>query len=799
MKELSTGAAVAWDVAVQEAVAALSQYIEPEHIFIALMSLDKVMARTPEQMGLDKDQWLALKGEYLSIDAVIRRFALDMTTLRRAVRDRFRKTAPGGYVRAEKVIHRSDAAKAVFNRAEGRAADAPRLTAMHLMAALLDNPAPAVSAALAEAKADRVGLKAALGDAAGGAPRAGGGANGAPGAPNVSGTPYLDRFGRDLTREASEGKLGPFIGRRKELLQVIQTLARASKNNPVLVGEAGVGKTAVAEAVAMRAVEGKDAQVLGGKRIVELNLGALQGGTKYRGEFEERLTNIIGEVGSNPGLILFIDEIHNLIGAGKAEGSMDAANLLKPALARGGFSCIGATTIAEYRRYIEGDPALERRFEKIIISEPARDEAVQILKGKRPKWEKHHGCVISDRAIEAAVDLSIRFDTDHQLPDKAIDLVDKAGARTRVPVLSMRPGGKMTMDAGPTGATVNEETVGRVLSEKIGVPFEIIMGQAGNAASRILELEPFLKKRIIGQDAAIERVCQRLRLSYSGMRGRSGPLAVFLLLGPSGVGKTELARSISAFLFGGGGETSMIRIDMSEFMEEHSTAKLIGAPPGYVGYEEEGQLTGRLRTTPYSVVLLDEVEKAHPRVFDIFLQVFDEGRLTDSKGRTIDARNAIFIMTSNISAGTRRDRPVGFLEEQGAEDAAEAMTLASVKEFFRQELINRIDEMIAFQPLGHDDARRILAGMLEGVARQAKDRHGTTVVFSDEAASLLAQEGFSPEFGVRELRRTVERLVESPLATLVLNGRIKTSPRWSVVCNAGALSIIPEGHNASKA
>ncbi|MBI5885837.1 MAG: ATP-dependent Clp protease ATP-binding subunit [Deltaproteobacteria bacterium] len=790
MKELSAAAALVWDIAVQEAVSAQEEFIEPHHLFIAVMSLEKVKARTPEQLGVDQGRFQALQWEYLEVDQVLKRFALEMTALRRAVREAARKCAPGGFVRTENVVHRSGRTKAVFNAADVLARNANRITSMHLMAALLESPAPPIAVALAKTKTGFGEFKEAFIIAAEGGKTKPADASGDEGATS---TPYIDRYARDLTQEARDNKLGPFVGRRKEMLQIIQTLARSAKNNPVLVGEAGVGKTAVVEALAVRVVEGKDPQVLDNKRIMELNLGALQGGSKYRGEFEERLTNIIEEVRANPDLIIFIDEIHNLMGAGKAEGSMDATELLKPALARSDFRCIGATTMDEYRRYIELDPALERRFERIFINEPSRDEAVQIIKGIRPKWEKHHGCSISDKAIEAAVDLSIRFDADHQLPDKAIDLVDKAGAATQVPILSMGRDGRAAPSGGACSGAVTEQTVAHVLSEKTGIPLEILMGQTHG--TRILELEPFLKGRIKGQGPAIERVCQRLRLSYSGMRGRGGPIAVLLLLGPSGVGKTELARSMAAFLFGS--ETSMIRIDMSEFMEEHSTSKLIGAPPGYVGYQEEGQLTGRLRTTPYCVVLLDEVEKAHPRVFDLFLQVFDEGRLTDAKGRTIDARNAIFIMTSNIRSKNRDERHVGFIkarpDEKDGADFVDAMSLEAVKGFFRQELINRIDEVVTFRPLEPDDVSEILRMILLSVAKDLLAKHGVAIAFSDEAVAFMAAAGFSPEFGVRELKRTVERLLQAPLSTLILNGQIKASPNWRVVYSNERLSIVPDG------
>ena len=593
---------------------------------------------------------------------------------------------------------------------------------------------------------------------------------------------YLDRYGRDLTQMARDGKLGPFVGRRPELLQIIQTLARRSKNNPVLVGEAGVGKTAIVEALALRAVGGKDSQILGDKRIIELNMGALMGGTKYRGEFEERLNHILKEVQANPEVILFIDEIHMLVGAGQTgDGSMDAANLIKPALARGELRCIGATTISEYRRNIESDPALERRFEKIIVNEPSRDETIEILKGLRHKWEEHHQARITDQALQAAVDLSIRFDGDHQLPDKAIDLIDKAGARTRIPILSMMAGDKAASGTHVNGE-VTELTVARVLSEKIGVPLDVITGHLGSSEkSRLLELEAYLKKRIIGQDDAVERVCKRLIMAHAGLAERHGPLAVFLFLGSSGVGKTEMARSLAEFLFGN--EADMIRLDMSEYMEEHSFSKMIGSPPGYIGHEEEGQLTGKLRTKPHSIVLLDEIEKAHPRIFDLFLQVFDDGRLTDSKGRTADAKNAIFIMTSNISASKQAD--LGFLPSKQSKNEI----LHEVAKRFRPEFINRVNEQIIFQSLGQADVRKILKPMLEEIQQSLQKQYEVTLQIDEQAEIFIASSGYNPQYGARELRRTVEKLVQIPLSELILDGKLEQGSQWQLVKQGDGLEF----------
>jgi ATP-dependent Clp protease ATP-binding subunit ClpC len=441
------------------------------------------------------------------------------------------------------------------------------------------------------------------------------------------------------------------------------------------------------------------------------------------------------------------------------------------------------------RRHVEADPALERRFEKIIINEPSRDDALEILKGLRGKWEEHHRARISDAAIAAAVDLSIRFDADHQLPDKAIDLLDKAGARTKIPMLSMKQGEKDA--SGAVLGEVTELTIARVLSEKIGVPLDVITGQLGGAEkSRLLELEAFLKKRVIGQDEAIARVCKRLIMAHAALAERSGPLAVFLFLGPSGVGKTELARSLAEFLFGS--EADMIRLDMSEYMEEHSFSKMIGSPPGYIGHEEEGQLTGKLRTKPHTIVLLDEIEKAHPRIFDLFLQVFDDGRLTDSKGRTADAKNAIFIMTSNLGGSNDFSR-LGF---GGSDEERLKSQLREVAKHFRPELINRINEQIIFKSLGMEDVRRILKPMLEEIRQSLEKQYQVTLSINEQAEIFIAQEGYDPKYGARELRRVVEKLVQIPLSELILAGKLSKGSQWRLAQEGKELKF--NSHNKTK-
>jgi ATP-dependent Clp protease ATP-binding subunit ClpC len=784
MKELSFPASAAWQIAAQEAAAGKHPLIEAEHLLMGICSLEKIL-RSGAANDLDPLSQRTLQAETAALEEVLGACELDSTSLRRSVRQRLGK---GNAQRAENIVHRSQACKQIFQRADTLAGAGGEITCIHLLAAILEQPPAAVTSALEAAgvKPEAL-LERAQARIPSPAPAAGELMRVQPGGPQRAqvGTHFLDRYGRDLTQAAREGKLGPFIGRRQELLQIIQTLARRSKNNPVLVGEAGVGKTAVVEALAVRAAEGKDAQVLGGKRIIELNMGALVGGTKFRGEFEDRLTHLLDEVRTHPDVILFIDEIHTVVGAGRAEGSMDAANLMKPALARGDLRCIGATTISEYRRHIEADPALERRFEKIIINEPTPEEALEILRGLRCKCEEHHQVCITDQALQAAVDLSIRFDGDHQLPDKAIDLVDKAGARTRIPILSMFAGGKPPASTNALRACeINALTIAQVLSEKIGVPLEIIAGHLdGLERSRLLDLETFLKKRIVGQDEAVESVSRRLLMAHAGLVRRRGPLAVFLFLGPTGVGKTEVSRLLAEFLFGDASQ--MIRLDMSEYMEEHSAAKLIGSPPGYVGHEEEGQLTGKLRSKPYSVVLLDEIEKAHPRVFDLFLQVFDDGRLTDAKGRTADSHNAIFVMTSNISAG--KGAGLGFL---GSEQAGNSET-ESLHKLFRAEFINRIDEQITFRSLDEIDVRKILQPMLAEINRNLYEHYKAVLNVENEAEMFLARVGYSPKYGARELRRVVERLVQVPLSKLILSGEIHKHKDWRLVCEDQGLKLVP--------
>jgi ATP-dependent Clp protease ATP-binding subunit ClpC len=769
MKPLSIAVDTAWKLAVWEASAAKSEYIEKEHAVVGLMSLEKVSAGKPDDMKLNREQWNNVRAEWAAVREVLCACSLDATVLRRELR---KAIGEGSHQRTENVIHRSPECKAFFKIAAALAGEAPAVSALHLLAAIVGEPGALLEKLLADHSVTPADLKTKLLERA----TQGFKVPVEEGAQKEQPKSYLEKFGKDLTQAARDGKLGPFVGRREELLQVIQTLARNSKNNPVVVGEPGVGKTAVVEALAVRLVEGKVPEFLQGSRIIELNMGILVAGTSYRGEFEERLTGIIREATEQKDVILFIDEIHTLIGSGKASGSMDAAQILKPALARGELRCIGATTMAEYRKHIETDAALERRFEKVIVEEPTQSECVEMLKGIREKLEHHHGCMIDDDAITSAVELSIRFDSDHRLPDKAIDLLDRAGAKKQAPRLTM-------VGKNSSVGTINAESIADVLAIKLGMPRDIISGHLGGTFKAHLQgLAVRLKERVIGQDAAIDAVAQRLIMAYSGISLRKGPLGVFLFLGPSGVGKTELARSLACELFGS--ETAMIRLDMSEYREEHSTSKLVGSPPGYVGYEEEGQLTGKLRTKPYSILLLDEAEKAHPKVFDLFLQLFDEGRITDAKGRTVDAGNTIIILTSNINAS--KVKQLGF----GAQDEPlKSEDIPELKQFFRPELLNRLDEKILFRSLDKDDICRILEPILKSICTRLKDQHGITLEIDQQVLELLADKGYKPEFGARELKRVVERELEMKLAEKILSSTSASKQIWKIIVSDRVIEI----------
>lgn len=627
-------------------------------------------------------------------------------------------------------------------------------------------------------------------------------------------TPTLDEYGRDLTKQAAEDKLDPVIGRDKEIERVIQVLSRRTKNNPVLIGEPGVGKTAIVEGLAQRIHEGKVPEVLEGKRVMTLDMASVVAGSKYRGEFEERFRKITNEIMESGDVILFIDELHTVIGAGAAEGAIDAANILKPALARGELQCVGATTLNEYRKHIEKDAALERRFQPITVGEPTVEETIQILKGLRDRYEAHHKVEITDASIEAAAKLSDRYISDRFLPDKAIDLIDEAASRVRLQSNTAPPDLKAmekeleeirqekqaavteqdfekaarlrdaeheakeklqklqeewNKEKGSNNTTVTEEDIAMVVSSWTGVPLTQL---AQEESERLLKLEEILHKRVIGQDEAVVAVSKAVRRARAGLKDPKRPVGSFIFLGPTGVGKTELARALAEALFGD--EDAMIRLDMSEFMERHTVSKLIGAPPGYIGYDEAGQLTEKVRRRPYSVVLFDEVEKAHPEVFNVLLQVLEDGRLTDAQGRTVDFRNTVLIMTSNVGASTfKRGKRLGFgtTEDDGYKEMKSDI-MSELKKTFRPEFLNRIDETIVFHALAQEDIRKIVDLMLVEVEGRLAD-HDLKLHVTEEAKDELAGEGFSEEYGARPLRREILRSIEDPISEALLQGQFK--------------------------
>jgi ATP-dependent Clp protease ATP-binding subunit ClpC len=785
---LTAGAEAAWMIAAGEAAVGGHPRIDPAHLLIGVLSLGK-LGPGAESAGLGVSAAL-VRDENARLHEAVAAAGLDATRLRRRARVQLGRGPVQGPPPGP--LSRSLTCKAVFAAAEAFAGSDRPVGVAHLLAALAEEVDVVTARIIRQGGGESAKLRAALLAAASGEPPPLP-ATDAP-SPGVAapapGTPTLDRFGRDLTALARKGEIGPIIGRRREILAVLQTLARSSKNNPLLVGEAGVGKTAVVEAIAIRAAEGKDPAVLAGKRIVELSVGALLGGTVHRGAFEERVQSVVAEARAHPEVIVFIDELHALVGAGRAgQGGFDAANLLKPALARGDLRCIGATTLEEYRRFIESDSALERRFERVLVEEPGRDETLEILRGLRARLERHHTVTITDEALAAAVDLSVRFESDRRLPDKAIDLVDKAAARTRRPTPSLLRS-PTAVDKSPTveAPPVTAAIVARVLAEKRRIPLDLVTETLdGGMGSRLLTLEGFLREHLLGQEEALARVSRRLRLAFATPRGRRGPGAVLLFLGPSGVGKTETARLLAEHLFGSA--SGMIRIDMSEFMEEHSVAKLIGSPRGHVGHEEEGQLTDAIRSKPHALLLLDEVEKAHPRVLDVFLQLFDEGRLTDAKGRPADGRQLVVVMTSNLGATGVRPAP-GFIRQGPNDSAPPAPDLRGV---FRLELLNRINEIITFRELDLDDVEAIVGRALAELTSAVEHRHGVRVRVTPEAARFAAQQTTLASPGARGARRTVERLVNGPLGALVLTGKLTRHTAWVVVYDEGGIYLLPEG------
>lgn len=642
---------------------------------------------------------------------------------------------------------------------------------------------------------------------------------------NNSATPLLDKYGRDLNILAQEEKIDPVIGRNREIERVIQILSRRTKNNPILIGEPGVGKTAVTEGLAQRLINGNIPKVLASKRIISLNMASLVAGTKYRGDFEDRLKKIIDEIIENKNIILFIDEMHTLVGAGAAEGSMDAANILKPALSRGEIQVIGATTLKEYKKYIEKDSALERRFQTIMVNEPSAEDAISILKGIRNKYEEFHCAKITDEAIKAAVKISQRYITDRFLPDKAIDLMDEAAAKVRLKTVNiptnisqleqkiqdLKKAKEKAIDnqdyelaatirdqeiqikeelataktawetQNNAQIAVTEEDIADVATLWTGIPVKRLVAKE---ADRLLHIEAIIHKRVVGQNEGVNAVAKAIRRARAGLKDPKRPIGSFLFLGPTGVGKTELARSLAEAIFGD--ESAMIRFDMSEYMEKHTVSRMLGAPPGYIGYDEGGLLTDAVRRKPYAVILLDEIEKAHPDIFNILLQVLDDGRLTDSQGRTVDFKNTVIIMTSNAGAfklQPQKTNTMGFAvnEDKQIKQNAKKIVMDEVKRQFKPEFLNRIDEIIIFEPLTDKELTQIVTLLLNDVQKRLAEMD-IELIIKDEVKSYLLKHGTDTIYGARPLKRAVQRYLQDPLAEQLLQKNIKSMQKIIVDC-----------------
>ena len=678
------------------------------------------------------------------------------------------------------------------------------------------------------------GMESRGGAQPGGAPRTQ--AGGKPSDAAIKNCPTLSSYGRDLTALAKEGKLDPIIGRDGETERVIQILARRQKNNPCLIGEPGVGKTAVVEGLAQRIADGNIPEMLRDKTIVTVDIPSMIAGAKYRGEFEERLKNVMAEVAKRPDIILFIDEIHTLVGAGAAEGALDAANILKPALSRGEMQLIGATTISEYRQHIEKDAALERRFQSVMVGEPTPEESILILRGLRDKYEAHHKLKISDEALEAAVNLSKRYINDRYLPDKAIDLVDEAASRLRISSFTSPPDikaieksieelsrskeeaikaqnfeeaarlrdeehamraklenekVKWQQSREDSKLVVTKDDIADVVTAWTGIP---VRQMESEESKKLLNLDKILKESIIGQSEAVDAVAKAIRRGRMGLKDPKRPLGSFIFLGPTGVGKTELAKALARVMFGD--ESAMIRVDMSEYMEKHSVSKMIGSPPGYVGYDEGGQLTEKIRRKPYSVVLFDEIEKAHPDVFNVMLQILDDGVLTDAQGRKVDFKNTVIILTSNVGAAaiTEKSKTLGFTSGAATDEQTTIRNnvMQALKATFRPEFLNRLDEIIVFNRLSDADIRKI-ASLLLGELKQRVNDLGVDITFDDSLIAFVAEKGFDPVYGARPLRRAITSLVEDSFSEAMLEGKIKAGD--SIVAKAADGKVVYEPIN----
>jgi len=813
MPYLSTASQLAFNLAAWEAQALSSKYVDTEHLFLGLCKIEDILKLDKSPIAeLDEKEWQVAIKDINEFNNLLTAKGFDPKNARRLTRKLLKEsmTDPGVFSG-----HRTQRCRNVFALAEGILTDFEKtmvvisLNLKYLMAAILCSPSTCLDTLFVEININRNDLLKCFGISDEYVKlvrqktyynipieEADNKNQNQHKSSIVTSTPLLAKFSRDVTQLAKEGKLNPTIGREKEIIRIAQILMQQKKNNPILVGDAGVGKTAVVEGFATKIVQDNAPKQIRNYKIFELNMGSLVAGTKYRGEFEERLEGIIKEAASNPNIILFIDEMHTVIGAGAAGGSLDAGNILKPALARGTIKCIGATTTAEYRKYIEKDAALERRFQLIWIDEPTKAEAVQILTGLKKRFEEHHRIIIPDDVVEKTIELSMRYLPDFHLPDKALDILDQACARFMLKTFSPI----INENSGKTIDQLGIEDVARVVSDRCRIPIESLTTEDKD---RLLNIEDHLKKRVMGQDYAVREISKAIKAAKTGLKDPNKPL-VFLFAGSTGTGKTELAKALADFLFYD--EKHLITFDMTEYQEKHSIAKLIGSPPGYIGYDEEGQLTGKIRTNPYSVILFDEIEKAHPDIFDIFLQIFDEGRLTDAHGRRVNFSESIIILTSNLG-NNLASRKIGFgvdksnsekkeiVEGSSSEDIDtnwkkyEAQIHNAIDNTFKPEFLNRIQKTIIFYPLTKETLKKIISEKIIASLNNRLTPKNIQVILSDDAFNYLIDKGYDETFGARGMQRTFDKYVSEPLSQIILNGGVKPGQRVSVTVNIKGLQL----------
>ena len=775
MLTLTDSSNLAFELASTEAMLSKHEFITEDFLFIGVFSLDKAIKlienKSSEKIQKDSD---SIKNDYEEINNIIKKFNLDFETIRTELKA---IVGNGDFKLNRSIIHMDQNCMNVCDKANEIALkEYSTVRPIHILKALLINPTNNINTLFSKLNVDinqfkdsfitmeKVKVKPKVYDS-----------------PNT----VLGKYGTNLTQLAKDGELNPVIGRDKELLQLVRTLSKRKKNNPLIIGEAGVGKTALVNALAIKIAEGDINEHLKNKAIIEVSVASLVSGTQYRGDFEDKLTQLLQETKDNPDVLLFIDEIHTILGAGTiGEGSLDASNILKPALANGDLSLIGATTIKEYRRYFEKDAAFERRFQPILVEEPSAEDTIIILKGLKENYEEYHGVKISDDAIEDTVYLSIRYMPDRNLPDKALDVIDEACSRKLVPDLHI--------STSNDGNMVTSEDVKNIITDLTGIP----VTEESADLKKLKDIDYFLKSKIVGQNDAIETVSRRVKMSSIGIQNHEKPLGVFLFLGPTGVGKTYLSKLLAEFLFGD--KDFIIRVDMSEYMESQSVSRLVGAAPGLVGYDDGGYLTDAIRNNPYSIVLIDEIEKAHPQVMDLFLQLFDEGRLTDSKGNTVNARNCIFIMTSNLTinnfyqtSSSDIDVMYGGVTNNSIPKMDKATQMELLTQHFRPEFVNRIDEVVQFRELDENDFESLVNLCIEDISKRVLSDKNIKIEYEDNVSKYLASQGFNKNFGARYLNRSVEEQIEYPIADLIINEELKSGDTLRISASKRGLEFMP--------